>query len=344
MAATVRVGVNGYGVIGKRVADAVQLQSDMTLVGAADVAADYRMRVAAQRGVRPFGSTGDAVDALTGAGLGPAGGLDDLLDQVDVIVDTTPKRVGAANKVRYDSAKVKSVFQGGESHDLTGFSFVAQANYAAALGRDSARVVSCNTTALVRVLGALREYGLLGRARAVLLRRATDPWESHLGGMINTVLPETTVPSHQGPDAGTVLGEIDLITVAAAAPVNLAHIHFLTVEADRDLSRDDVVAALASATRVAFVQSHDGVAAPNSIIEIARDLGRPRADVWEVAVWEDILAVHGREIFLSYMVHNESIVVPENVDAIRALTGIESNASASIHRTDTALGVRNTLP
>jgi glyceraldehyde-3-phosphate dehydrogenase (NAD(P)) len=342
--AKVRVGVNGYGVIGKRVADAVGLQSDMTLVGAADVAADYRMQVGAHRGVRLFGSTDDAVVSMTEAGLDPAGGLDELLQEVDVIIDTTPKRVGAANKVRYEAAGVKSVFQGGESHDLTGFSFVAQANYTAALGRDTARVVSCNTTALVRVLGALRDHRLLGRARAVLLRRATDPWESHLGGMINTVLPETTVPSHQGPDAGTVLADLDLITVAAAAPVNLGHIHFLTVEAEHDISRDDVIAALASAPRVAFVQSRDGVAAPNSIIEIARDLGRPRADVWEVAVWEDILAVHGREIFLTYMVHNESIVVPENVDAIRALTGIEPDASASIRQTDTTLGIRDTLP
>jgi glyceraldehyde-3-phosphate dehydrogenase (NAD(P)) len=36
----VRVAVNGYGVIGKRVADAIALQRDMALVGISDVAAD----------------------------------------------------------------------------------------------------------------------------------------------------------------------------------------------------------------------------------------------------------------------------------------------------------------
>jgi len=55
--ASVRVAVNGYGVIGKRVADAVGLQPDMTLVGVADVAADYRVAIAAQRGFHLFGST-----------------------------------------------------------------------------------------------------------------------------------------------------------------------------------------------------------------------------------------------------------------------------------------------
>lgn len=43
----VRVAVNGYGVIGKRVADAVALQEDMALAGVADVVHDYRLQVAA---------------------------------------------------------------------------------------------------------------------------------------------------------------------------------------------------------------------------------------------------------------------------------------------------------
>lgn len=40
-----RVAINGYGVIGKRVADAVAAQDDMELVGVADVVSDYRIRV-----------------------------------------------------------------------------------------------------------------------------------------------------------------------------------------------------------------------------------------------------------------------------------------------------------
>ena len=75
---------------------------------------------------------------------------------------------------------------------------MAQVNYAEALNKQLARVVSCNTTALCRVMHALHKQGWVKRARAVLLRRGTDPWESHKDGMINTVVPETKVPSHQG--------------------------------------------------------------------------------------------------------------------------------------------------
>ena len=40
----IRVAVNGYGVIGKRIADAVALQDDMELVGIADVVTDWRIK------------------------------------------------------------------------------------------------------------------------------------------------------------------------------------------------------------------------------------------------------------------------------------------------------------
>ena len=66
---------------------------------------------------------------------------------MDVVVDATPKRIGP-RKAAYERAGVKAIFQGGEKHELAGVSFVAQANYGEALGRDPVRVVSCNTTGI----------------------------------------------------------------------------------------------------------------------------------------------------------------------------------------------------
>ena len=74
-----RVAVNGYGVIGKRVAAAVAAQDDMTLAGVADVATDWRVAVARAKGYPLFGATLEHVRAMTEAGLDPAGSLDDLL-------------------------------------------------------------------------------------------------------------------------------------------------------------------------------------------------------------------------------------------------------------------------
>lgn len=335
----VRVAVNGFGVIGKRVADAVALQDDMTLVGVADVVSDYRIKVAVARGYRVFASLDEKRGEMEAAGVPVAGMLDELLRGVDVVVDCTPKKVAAKNMERYRAAGVKAVFQGGEKHELTGYSFVAQVNYAGAVGRDSARVVSCNTTALSRVMHALHRRGWVKRVRAVLLRRATDPWESHTGGMINTVVPEMKVPSHQGPDAQTVIADLDITTLAGAGPYNLSHIHFAMVETTRPVSVAELREALEAEPRIAFVRASDGLVALNSVIELMRDNGRPRGDMWEVAVWEDALAADDREVYLTYQVHNESIVVPETIDCIRALSAIEADGAASIAKTDAALGI-----
>ena len=334
-----RVAVNGYGVIGKRVADAVAQQDDMELVGVADVGCDYRIRVAAERGYALYAASPAARAGMEAAGLPVAGTLDDLVRRADVVIDCTPKGVGAANRERYRAARVRMIWQGGESHELAGYSFVAQVNYAGALQRESARIVSCNTTALCRVTQALRARGCVTRVRAVLLRRATDAWESHATGMIYTAMPEMRVPSHQGPDAQTVIADLDITTLAGAAPYNLGHLHYVMVETTRAVDVDELRAALSAAPRIAFIRAGDGLVAMNSVVELMRDLRRPRADMWEVVVWEDALASDGRESYLAYQVDNEAIVIPESIDCVRALTGLERSASASIVKTDASLGV-----
>jgi glyceraldehyde-3-phosphate dehydrogenase (NAD(P)) len=336
----IRVAVNGYGVIGKRVADAVLQQPDMDLVGVGDVVSDYRVRAAVVHGIPIYASLAERAGAMREAGIPIAGTLDDLLAGVDVVVDCTPKGIGARNLERYRAVGRKSVFQGGEAHSLTGHSFVAQANYETALGRDTTRVVSCNTTSTVRTLTALRAAGLLLKARGVLVRRATDPWESHHSGIMNTVVPEPHIPSHQGPDAQTVVPELDVVTIAAKAAHTQTHNHYWVVELSRSASREEVLDAFRAAPRIAFIRVSDGIVALNSTTELMKDLGRPRGDMWEVALWEDILTVNGREAYYTYQVYNEAIVVPENIDAIRALTGAVADGATSIRMTDEAMGVR----
>jgi glyceraldehyde-3-phosphate dehydrogenase (NAD(P)) len=335
----IRVLVNGYGVIGKRIADAVAAQNDMELVGVADIVSDWRIKVAVERGYSVYASNSQAAEQMREAGIPLAGMLDDLLKAVDVVADATPKKIAAANFEKYKAAGVKSIFQGGEKHSLTGHSFVAQANYETAIGRDATRVVSCNTTSIVRTLGALKNAGLLKKARGVLIRRATDPWESDHGGVMNTVVPETAIPSHQGPDAQTVDPDLDVITLAVVAAHTTSHLHAWSVELTHPASKDEVLAAFRAAPRIAFLRAGEGIVALNSTLEMMGDLGRPRGDMWEVGLWEDSLTVKGNELFYNYQVYNQAIVVPETIDAIRALTGIEEDGLISIAKTDKAMGL-----
>jgi glyceraldehyde-3-phosphate dehydrogenase (NAD(P)) len=335
----IRVAVNGYGVIGKRVADAVTQQEDMRLVGVVDIVADWRPRVAVDRGIALFGAAPEHGEAMRKAGLKVAGTLEDVLGQVDVIVDCTPKKIAAKNVETYRRRGLKFIVEGGEKHSVTGHSFVAESNYASALGRDATRVVSCNTTSIVRTLSALKRAGLLRKARGTLLRRATDPWESHEGGIMNTLVPEAEIPSHQGPDAQTVDPELDVVTMAVKVPETLAHLHYWVVEMPRTASKEEVLAAFRTSTRIALIRHGDGLPALNAVKELMSDAGRPRADLYEVALWEDMLKVQGNELFYAYMVDNQAIVVPETIDAIRSLTKAEDDAEASIAKTDAAMEI-----
>jgi glyceraldehyde-3-phosphate dehydrogenase (NAD(P)) len=49
--------------------------------------------------------------------------------------------------------------------------------------------------------------------------------------------------------------------------------------------------------------------------------------------------VEGDELFYAYMVDNQAIVIPETIDAVRALTGLSRDAGESIAKTDAALGI-----
>lgn len=335
----INVAVNGYGVIGKRVAEAIALQDDMELVGIGDVAADWRIKVAAQK-YSVFANTKDGRSAMTRANIQVAGDLGDLLDVADIVVDCTPKKFGAENAEKYRQAGVKFIVQGGEKHQTTGHSFTAESNYTSALGLESTRVVSCNTTSIVRTLSTLKHADLLEKARGTLLRRATDPWESHKNGIMNTMVPEPDIPSHQGPDAQSVDPELDVVTAAVKVPQTLSHLHYWTVQLTREASKDEVLKAFGSSSRTAFIKMSDELSANNAVKELMLDLGRPHGDMYEVAIWEDMLKVEGDELYYAYLVDNQAIVIPETIDAIRALTEVETDPKKSIDRTNQSLGVR----
>jgi glyceraldehyde-3-phosphate dehydrogenase (NAD(P)) len=339
----VRVGLSGYGVIGKRVAEAIALQDDMNIVGISDVATDWRMNIVTRKGFDLYGASRDHVRAMKDAGLRVVGTLDDLLRQVDVVVDCTPKKFGAKNAEAYRRAGVKFIVEGGEEHAVAGHSFVAEANYASALGREATRIVSCNTTSVVRTLTALKRAGLLQRARGTLLRRATDPWESHLGGIMNTLVPESHIPSHQGPDAQSVDPELDVVTMAVKVPETIGHLHYWAVQLTRPADKAEVLSAFSRSTRIALIAWRDGLSGINTVRELMADLGRPHENLYEVALWEDVLAVKGSEAFYAYLVDNQAIVVPETIDAIRALTELERDPRASIEKTNSSLGISNRL-
>lgn len=335
----IRVGINGYGTIGRRVADAVMLQEDMVLAGVTKMKPDYRAAVAAQKAIPIYTPNEDAASAFEKAKIPHAGDLSKLLSEVDVVVDATPE-LGTEYKPIFAKHGRKAVFQGGEEHELTGTSFVAQVNFDAAKGKEAVRVVSCNTTALCRLLSSLQTGFGVKKARAVLVRRAADPDEVGKGPIDAIVLDPFSLPSHHGPDVQSVMPHLDITTMAVKVPETHMHLHSVIATLVGRPSRDQVLEQLQQTPRVMMVDGKAGFKSTAQVIDWAREAGRPRNDVYEAVIWRESVTVVGDEVYMFMGVHQEAIVTPENIDAIRAISGGQS-AEDSMRTTDATLGIRH---
>lgn len=333
-----KVAINGYGTIGKRVADAIAAQDDMQVAGVVKTKPSFEACIAMERGFEVYTTTSENIEQFQKAKLDVAGTLDELLEKADIVIDATPGDFGEEYKKLYEKHGLKAIWQGGEEHELTGFSFNSEANYEEALGRDFARVVSCNTTGLVRVLYALDAYFGVKKARATLIRRAADPNDIKTGP-INALVPDPVkLPSHHGTDVNSILPHIDITTMAVKSPTTLMHLHALNIELKKAASEDEVIRVFEERPRIRLVSSRDRIKSTAEIMELAKDMGRPRGDMWENVVWRDSISFNKGELYFFQAIHQESDVVPENVDAVRAMLELEKDGEKSIKKTNTALG------
>ena len=334
------VGINGYGTIGKRVADAVDCQDDMKIVGVTKRTPDFEAKMAVSKGYDLYIAAPEREKLFNDAGIEISGTIDDLYDQLDIIVDCTPGGIGAKNMDNiYREKGLKAIFQGGEKHDAIGKSFNSFTNFEDAQGADYVRVVSCNTTGLCRTLNPIDELAGIKKVRAVMVRRGSDPGQIK-SGPINAIVPNPpTVPSHHGPDVQTVMYGLNIITMALLVPTTIMHQHNLMVELKDSVVVDDVIDKLESTSRVLLLETEKGIDSTATVMEYARDIGRPRGDLFEIAVWKESLNIVDNELFYMQAIHQESDVVPENVDAIRAMLEMESDPAKSIEKTNRNMGI-----
>lgn len=334
----ITVGINGYGTIGKRVADAVVQQPDMELAGVAKTRPNFEAETAVRKGYPLYAAVEERVTLFEEAGIDLAGSVEDLVTESDVIVDACPSGIGAENKSMYEEHATPALYQGGEDADLVDVSFNARGNYSESVGADHVRVVSCNTTGLSRLLAPLEaEYGV-EKARVTLVRRGGDPGQTSRGP-INDILPDPiTVPSHHGPDVNTVFPDIAIDTLGMKVPATLMHTHSVNVTLESTPTTDEVRERLSDESRLFLIPETMAIDGAGKLKEFANDAGRPRGDIWENCLWEESISMEDEDLYLFQAIHQESDVVPENIDAIRAVTE-SADADESISTTNETLGI-----
>ena len=334
----IQVAINGYGTIGKRVADAVRAQPDMEVVGVAKTRPNFEAETAVEKGYPLYAAIEERMDQFDDAGIELAGTVDELVAAADVVVDACPSGIGADNVAMYREHDTPALLQGGEDADAADVSFNARANFDATTGADVARVVSCNTTGLSRLVAPLQEEYGIEKVRATLVRRGGDPAQTGRGP-INDILPNpVSLPSHHGPDVNTIFPDLSIDTLGLKVPATLMHTHSINVELESTPDAEAVRELLDSQSRTFVIDEHMAIDGAGKLKEYAQDVGRPRADIWENCIWAESITVEGRDLYLFQAIHQESDVVPENVDAVRAILG-ESDAAESIETTNEAMGM-----
>ena len=337
----IRVAINGYGTIGKRVADAISAQDDMVISGVTKTKPSFGCDLAVRKGYPLYCTYDDEqkINAFHDAGYTCHGGLKTLLGVSDVVVDCSPGKHGAANLEKYKSAGIKWIFQGGEKHEMTGLSYTSCANHQENLHAEGTRVVSCNTTGLSRTLIPLLESCGEISVECTMIRRAADPGDSDKGP-INAIKPVLKVPSHHGPDVMSVEPRIKINSLAVAVPTTIMHMHAITVTLPdgHGMTTESILALWKSRPRIIIMNGGEtGITTTAEVMEFARDIGRTWGDLHEIFVWEDGVKLVDNTLYYFQAIHQESDVVPENVDAIRALMGTESDWMTSVRKTDEAI-------
>ncbi|WP_434565023.1 type II glyceraldehyde-3-phosphate dehydrogenase [Thermoanaerobacterium thermosaccharolyticum] len=335
----VKVGVVGYGTIGQRLADGVALQKDMELVGVADVSPTLAVRALKEKGM-PY----DFYNALPenqklfdDAGIKVSGTLEDLVQKVDIILDATSAGVGAKNKEIYAKYNKKAVFQGGEKNSVADVFFHGYANYEKGIGKQFLKLTSCNTTGLIRAVDCLdREIGV-EKVAITIIRRVADPGDYHRG--LTNALQLEKAPSHQALDLMTIMPHINATGILVHTPVTHGHIITVVATPKRKTNKEEVLGFFRKHPRIRVVSLAEGFLGNASLFKYARDLGNPRGDMYEIAVWEDSIVESGNDIMFAINIPQEAVVIPENMDAIRAAMEMQTDRLEAVAKTNEYLGM-----
>lgn len=334
-----KVGVAGYGVIGQRLADGVAKQEDMELVGIVDIAPTLSIR-ALYDSPNPYDLyvVDDSMkSAFDSENIPVRGNFDDLLSKVDIILDAAPGGIGAKNKELYKAKGIKAIFQGGEKNEVADAFFHGYANYPRGIGKDYLKLTSCNTTGFIRAVDCIdREVGV-EKVVVTILRRVADPGDTHRG-LVDVAMVEP-VPNHQAVDLMLIMPHIKATGALIHLPITHGHIITLVVTPKKPVSTDMALELFEAHPRIKVVEIAKGFNSNTALFKYARDKGNKRADMYEIAVFKEMVAKSGQDLFFTINIPQEAVVIPESIDAIRAALSMQTDRDDAVSATNKYLDI-----
>jgi glyceraldehyde-3-phosphate dehydrogenase (NAD(P)) len=321
----VRVFINGYGNIGRRLAAVLASDKEVQFIGIAKYTADDKAKDAMDNGFDIYVPDG-MVNQFKEKGYDVIGVISQAIRGSDLVIDAAKEGGGYDNKKKlYEPMNKAAIFQGGE--DRHGERSVAdmihnsRVNYAKAAGKAYVIQGSCNVSGMGRIMQPLIEnFGdSIRRYDVTLIRRWADLEDSK---DVKDSIEWDKNPHHQD-DVRDFIPVSNLYVDAYKVPSRMMHLHQMVIRfKGKETFRNEF--------GVAILNSARGTAA---IRKKAMDLGFRHGDTNMVHIHQEVLRVQDDTIKISYSDDQTGMVIPENHLLMQSMI-LDRPRDEAIKRTD----------
>jgi len=332
----VRIFINGFGTIGRRIASVLAADKEFQFIGIAKYTPDEGIKEAYEQNFNVFVPE-ENLDAFRKMGYDVAGTVKEAIQRSDIVIDAAKDGLGYDNKAKYYIPVSKpAIFQGGE--DRFGERSVAdmihnsRVNYEQAFGKKYVIQGSCNVTGLGRMMQPLIDkYGKeIKRFDATLIRRWADLEDRK---EVKDSIEWDRDPHHQY-DVGDFIKTHPLYVDVYKVPSRMMHLHQLYVRFRNGCpTKDEILELFEKEFGVTVLRSAKGTA---DVRKKAMELGFPHGDTCMVHIHADVLKVQDDTLKIAYSDDQTGMVIPENHLLLQAMM-LRRKKEEAIERTDKLL-------
>jgi glyceraldehyde-3-phosphate dehydrogenase (NAD(P)) len=127
-------------------------------------------------------------------------------------------------------------------------------------------------------------------------------------------------------------------------PTTHGHIINVIATTKADISKEQALELFEAHPRIRNVKIADGFNSNTALFRYDRDLGRKRADMYDIAVFDETIAKSGREFMFAINIPQEAVVIPETMDAIRTALEMQTDRLEAVAMTNKYLGLGAKVP
>jgi glyceraldehyde-3-phosphate dehydrogenase (NAD(P)) len=308
----VKVFINGFGNIGRRVASALSRDREIELVGIGKYSIDERLTEAVEKNF-PIYVPKNSSSKFKDAGFSVSGTIRDGVSDSDIVIDAAKDGLGFDNKIDlYVPLNKPAIFQGGE--DRIGSKKVAdlihnsRVNFKDMVGKKYVIQGSCNVSGIGRIMQPMIEkYGKqIERYDITLIRRWADLEDKKI---VKDSIEWDQNPHHQE-DVKSFIPQAKLYIDAYKVPSRMMHVHQMTVRFKETAPEiDSFLEIYKNEFGVAILRNVSGT---GDIRRKAMDLGFEFGDTNMVHIHSDATRKQGDTLKIVYSDDQTGMVIPEN--------------------------------